>query len=59
MPNVLPASRRQIGTRPCQLKPISAGKMREAKIIGMLVTRESIQMQVYISGELKLMAGNL
>ncbi len=37
----------------------SSGTLREARITGMLVTSESIQMQVYISGELKLMAGNL
>jgi hypothetical protein len=37
----------------------SSGSLREAKIIGMLVTRQDIQIQVFISGELKLLGGNL
>jgi hypothetical protein len=37
----------------------SSGTLREAKIIGMLITREGIQLQVFISGELKLLGGNL
>jgi len=37
----------------------SAGYLKEAKIIGMLVTSQNIQMQVFINGELKLLGGNL
>jgi Domain of unknown function (DUF4403) len=37
----------------------SAGYMKEAKIIGMLVTKQNIQLQVFISGELKILGGNL
>ena len=37
----------------------SAGYIREAKIIGMLVTRQNIQLQVFISGELRILGGNL
>jgi hypothetical protein len=37
----------------------SAGNLKEAKIIGMLVTKQNIQVQVFIAGELKLMGGNL
>jgi hypothetical protein len=37
----------------------SAGTLKEAKIIGMLVTRQNIQLQIFISGELKLLGGNL
>jgi hypothetical protein len=37
----------------------SSGYMKEAKIIGMLVTRQNIQLQVFISGELKILGGNL
>jgi hypothetical protein len=37
----------------------SSGNLKEAKIIGMLVTRQNIQLQVFISGELKLLGGNL
>jgi hypothetical protein len=37
----------------------STGTLREAKIIGMLVTRQNIQLQVFIAGELKLSGGNL
>jgi hypothetical protein len=37
----------------------SAGTLKEAKIIGMLVTRQNIQLQIFIAGELKLLAGNL
>jgi hypothetical protein len=37
----------------------SSGTLREAKIIGMLVTRQNIQLQLYISGELKILGGNL
>ncbi|HSZ32353.1 MAG TPA: DUF4403 family protein, partial [Puia sp.] len=35
------------------------GHLREAKIIGMLVTAQNIQIQLFISGELKLLGGNL
>jgi len=37
----------------------SSGTIREAKIIGILTTRQSIQTQVFISGELKILGGNL
>ena len=37
----------------------SSGSIREAKIIGMLVTGQNIQLQVFISGELKILGGNL
>jgi hypothetical protein len=37
----------------------SSGTVREAKIIGMLTTRQNIQFQVFISGELKILGGNL
>jgi hypothetical protein len=37
----------------------SSGTLKEAKIIGMLVTRQNIQLQVYVSGELKILGGNL
>ncbi|HLA58779.1 MAG TPA: DUF4403 family protein [Puia sp.] len=37
----------------------SSGYIKEAKIIGMLVTRQNIQLQVFISGELKVLGGNL
>jgi Domain of unknown function (DUF4403) len=37
----------------------SSGFLREAKIIGMLVTSQNIQLQVFISAELKLLGGNL
>jgi Domain of unknown function (DUF4403) len=37
----------------------SSGHLREAKIIGMLVTAQNIQIQLFISGELKLLGGNL
>ena len=37
----------------------SSGILREAKIIGMLVTSQNIQLQVFIAGELKLLGGNL
>jgi Domain of unknown function (DUF4403) len=37
----------------------SSGYMKEAKIIGMLVTKQNIQLQVFISGELKILGGNL
>jgi hypothetical protein len=37
----------------------SSGYIREAKIIGMLVTRQNIQLQVFISGELRILGGNL
>jgi Domain of unknown function (DUF4403) len=37
----------------------SSGNIKEAKIIGMLVTRQNIQLQVFISGELKILGGNL
>jgi hypothetical protein len=37
----------------------STGSIREAKIIGMLVTGQNIQLQVFISGELKILGGNL
>lgn len=37
----------------------SSGYIKEAKIIGLLVTHQSIQLQVLIAGELKLLGGNL
>jgi hypothetical protein len=37
----------------------SSGYLKEAKIIGMLVTTQNIQLQVFINGELKLLGGNL
>lgn len=37
----------------------SVGALKEAKIIGMLVTPQNIQFQVFIAGELKLLGGNL
>lgn len=37
----------------------SSGNLKEVKIIGMLVTPENLQLQVFISGELKLSGGNL
>lgn len=37
----------------------SSGTLREARIIGMLVTRQNLQLQVFINGELKLSGGNL
>jgi hypothetical protein len=37
----------------------SSGSIREAKIIGMLVNGQNIQLQVFISGELKILGGNL
>jgi hypothetical protein len=37
----------------------SSGNLKEAKIIGMLVTEQNIQVQVFIAGELKLLGGNL
>ena len=37
----------------------SSGSFKEAKIIGMLVTNQNIQIQVFISAELKLLEGNL
>ena len=37
----------------------SSGSLKEAKIIGMLVTEQNIQLQVFISGELKILGGNL
>jgi Domain of unknown function (DUF4403) len=37
----------------------SSGHLKEAKIIGMLVTSQNIQLQVFINGELKLLGGNL
>jgi uncharacterized protein DUF4403 len=37
----------------------STGYLKEAKIIGMLVTPQNIQLQLFISGELKLLGGNL
>lgn len=37
----------------------SSGYLREAKIVGMLVTPQNIQLQVFIAGELKLLGGNL
>jgi hypothetical protein len=37
----------------------SSGSIQEAKIIGMLVTKQNIQLQVFISGELKVLGGNL
>jgi hypothetical protein len=37
----------------------SSGSLKEAKIIGMLVTGQNLQLQVFINGELKLLGGNL
>jgi hypothetical protein len=37
----------------------SSGILKEVKIIGMLVTNQNIQVQVFIAGELKLLGGNL
>jgi Domain of unknown function (DUF4403) len=37
----------------------TSGTLKEAKIIGMLVTRQNIQLQLYVSGELKILGGNL
>jgi hypothetical protein len=37
----------------------SCGTVRDAKIIGMSVTGQNIQLQVFISGELKILGGNL
>jgi hypothetical protein len=37
----------------------TSGYLKEAKIIGMLVTTQNIQLQVFINGELKLLGGNL
>jgi hypothetical protein len=37
----------------------SSGSIKEAKIIGMLVTKQNIQLQVFISGELRILGGNL
>lgn len=37
----------------------SSGSIQEAKIIGILVTKQNIQLQVFISGELKVLGGNL
>ena len=37
----------------------SVGHLQEAKLIGLLVTSQNIQMQVFINGELRLLGGNL
>ncbi len=37
----------------------SSGTLKEAKILGMLVTSQSVQMQVFINGEMKFLSGNL
>jgi Domain of unknown function (DUF4403) len=37
----------------------SSGYMKEAKIIGLLVTDQNIQFQVFVQGELKILGGNL
>jgi hypothetical protein len=37
----------------------SVGTLKEAKIIGMLVGPQNIQIQIFIAGELKLLGGNL
>jgi hypothetical protein len=37
----------------------SSGSIQQAKITGMLVTRQGIQFQLFISGELKVLGGNL
>jgi hypothetical protein len=37
----------------------TSGTLKEAKIIGMAVTKQNIQLQVFISGELKILGGNL
>ncbi len=37
----------------------SSGVLRQAKIIGLLANQQNIQVQVFISGEVKILAGNL
>ena len=37
----------------------SSGTMKDAKIMGILITRQNLQMQVFMNGELKLLGGNL
>jgi len=37
----------------------SSGTLKEAKILGLLVTSQGVQMQVFINGEMKLLGGNL
>ncbi len=37
----------------------TSGSLREAKIIGMLITPQHIQVQIFAAGELKLLGGNL
>jgi hypothetical protein len=37
----------------------SSGTLKEAKILSMLVTSQSVQLQVFINGEMKLLGGNL
>ncbi len=36
-----------------------SGSLTEAKIIGMLISKQSVQFQLFIAGELKLLGGNL
>ena len=37
----------------------SSGTLKEAKILGLMVTSQSVQMQVFINGEMKFLGGNL
>ncbi len=37
----------------------SSGTLKEAKILSMMVTSQSVQLQVFINGEMKLLGGNL
>jgi len=37
----------------------SSGTLKEAKVLGLLVTSQGVQMQVFINGEMKLLGGNL
>ena len=37
----------------------TSGDMKQVKMIGMLVTKQNIQLQLFISGEFKLLGGNL
>jgi hypothetical protein len=37
----------------------SLGELREAKILAMLITNQSVQLQVFINGEMRFLGGNL
>jgi hypothetical protein len=37
----------------------SSGQLREAKILAMLITNQSVQLQVFINGEMRILGGNL